>query len=142
MSKDRDFKASAYYYIRRGWHDHLMAACEKKGKDNLGITTYWKAYSTGSGGNVQECIRQLSNFHTRPDMQYPVSLALSYFHQKAQVIDHDVLSNIRGSLSVSEDVAVSLWNVYDSVVFILDYTFIIVERSGSCACSTILFNNR
>ena len=107
MSKDRDFKAVTYYYIRRGWHEQVIALCDKKGKDNLGITTYWKAFAIGASGNASECIRQLSNFKTRPDMQYPVSLALVHFHNKANVVDHDALSSIRSSLSVSEDVAVS-----------------------------------
>lgn len=131
MSKDRDFKATAYYYIRRGWYDQLQDACDKKGKDNLGITTFWKAYGVGASGNISECIRQLSNFHTRPDMQYPVQLALAYFHQKSSVVDHEAISSIRNSLTVSEDVAVS------SSPF--QKQFLSYYESCSCFLSMLLF---
>ncbi len=108
MSKDRDFKPLVYYHVRRGWFEQLQSLCEKKGKDNAGLTTFWKAFAIGASGQIPECIRQLSNFQARPDMQYPVSLALTYFHQKASLVDHDAVSNLRNSLSLSEDVAVSV----------------------------------
>ena len=110
MSKlERDFKSLLYYYIRRGWNDQLIDACDKKGKDSHGITMFWKAYALGASGNIPECLRQLAYFDNKSDMQYPVSLATAYFHQKAKAVDHDALTKAKQQMSISEDLTVIVY---------------------------------
>jgi tetratricopeptide repeat protein 21B len=106
MSKE--FKPIAYYLIRRGWYDQLLRLCDgiisKKGKDPVSL--YWKAFSLGQTGNIQDALRQLEGFQSRRDLQYPVTLALLYFHKKASTVDRDAVDALKAELSVAEDVTV------------------------------------
>lgn len=106
MSKD--FKPLVYYYVRRGWSDQLLSYCneiiDRKGKDPF--ATFWKAYAYGVTGNIAECLRQLDGFQSRRDMQYPVSLAMIYFHKRANIVDHEVVDSLQSGLSMTEDIVV------------------------------------
>jgi hypothetical protein len=123
MSKE--FKPQAYNLIRRGWFDQLNALCDgvmaKKGKDPL--TAYWKAFALGMMGNISECLRMLESFQSRKDLQFPVTLALMYFHKKANPVDREAVAQLKSELSIAEDVAVRA-----SCIFIL----------GSCIIYDIL----
>jgi tetratricopeptide repeat protein 21B len=107
MSKE--FKPLAYYLIRRGWHDQLLRLCDsvisKKGKDPLSI--YWKAFALGMSGNIPDALRQLEGFQSRRDLQFPVSMALLYFHERAPNVDRDAVDALNAELSIAEDVTVS-----------------------------------
>lgn len=106
MSKE--IKPQIYFLIRRGWHDQLLRLCDsiiaKKGKDPL--TVYWKAYALGMSGNTTDCLRTLESFQSRRDMQYPVSLALLFFHSRAATIDRDAVDALNSELAIAEDVTV------------------------------------
>lgn len=107
MSKET--KPQIYFLIRRGWHDQLLRLCDgviaKKGKDPM--ITYWKAYALGMTGNIPECLRQLESFQSRRDMQFPVTLALLFFHNRARQLDHDTIDSLTSELAIAEDVTVS-----------------------------------
>jgi tetratricopeptide repeat protein 21B len=108
MSKE--FKPQAYNYIRRGWYEQLNALCDsvmaKKGKDPL--TAFWKAFALGMTGNITDCLRGLESFQSRKDLQFPVTLALMYFHKKASPVDREAVAQLKSELSIAEDVAVNL----------------------------------
>ena len=107
MSKE--FKSLVYYYIRRQWYSTVIALCDdlmtKKGKEPTAL--FWKAFCTGMQGNIMECLRILENFQSRKDLQYPVTLAMLYFHKKSSNVDREAVSSLRSELSVSEDIVVS-----------------------------------
>ena len=118
MSKE--FKPQVYNFIRRGWYDQLSSLCDglmaKKGKDPLAL--FWKAFAMGMSGNINDSLRLLESFQSRKDLQFPVTLALMYFHKKAVPVDREAISNLKSELSVAEDVAVRvLNNIYPSVSF-------------------------
>jgi hypothetical protein len=107
MSKDS--KPYVYYLIGRGWYGQLIEYCDsvmsKKGKDASSL--YWKSYGLGMSNNISECIRQLNeNFKSKRDMQYPVSLAMIYFHKRAQNIDRDAIQALNSDLRAAEEVTV------------------------------------
>ena len=108
MSKE--LKPNIYNFIRRGWFDQLNALCDsvlsKKGKDPL--TAFWKAFAIGMNGNITDSLRLLESFQSRKDLQFPVTLALMYFHKKATPIDREALASLKSELSSAEDVTVSL----------------------------------
>lgn len=106
----KEFKPQIYYFIRRGWYDQLSAFCDgimaKKGKDPVAL--YWKAYASGMNGNVNEALRLLESFQSRRDLQYAVSIALLFFHKRAQNVDREAIDTLKSELSVAEDVTVRI----------------------------------
>lgn len=107
MSKE--FKPQIYYLLRRGWYEQALALCDtlvqKKGKDPIAI--YWKAYATGMCGNIQDALRLLEMFQSRRDLQFPVSLALLFFHRRnRQMVDQEAIDTLLSELSIAEDVTV------------------------------------
>lgn len=106
MSKE--FKPQVYNFIRRGWYDQLANLADtmvaKKGKDPIAI--YWKAFATGMVGNISDCLRLLEMFQSRRDLQFPVALALVYFHKKASHVDQETVDTLKAEMSVAEDVTV------------------------------------
>lgn len=106
----REQKNSMYYFLSKGYYGHLLTLCDsiisKKGKDP--IPMFWKAFALGASGNINEALRQLDNFQARKDLQFPVSLAMLYFHQKAPVVDREAVDMLTAEISVAEDIAVSL----------------------------------
>lgn len=106
MSKE--VRAQIYFFARKGWYDQLGAVCDahiaKKGKDPVSV--FWKAFSLGMCGNIQDGTKLLETFQARRDMQYPASLALIYFLKRAPVVDHDAISTLQNELSIAEDVTV------------------------------------
>lgn len=108
MSKE--FKPQVYNYVRRGWYDQLISLCDgvmaKKGKDPLAL--YWKAYGLGMTGSITDSLRLFESFQSRKDLQFPVTLALMYFHKKASPVDREAVATLKSELSIAEDVAVSV----------------------------------
>lgn len=106
MSKE--LRPVYFYYIRRQWYAQLIQSCsdliEKKGKDP--ITLFWRAYGLGMSGNIDGCLRDLDSFHARKDLQFPVNLAMVYFHKKAPSVDRETVRSLTSELSLAEDVAV------------------------------------
>ena len=104
MSKD--YKSNIYYLIRRGFHDQLCGFCDsitqRKGKDP--VSMFWKAYGLGMDGAFPQCVQQLESFSSRKDMQYPVTLALIYFHKRSPMGDREVVDTLRSELGIAEDV--------------------------------------
>lgn len=100
-------KSLMYYYLMRGYYGQLLSLCDsiisKKGKDP--ISMFWKAFALGSTGNIPEALRQLESFSSRKDLLYPVSLAMLYFHQKAQVVDREAVEMLSSEVSLAEDVS-------------------------------------
>lgn len=106
MSKDQ--KASIYYLLTRGYHGQLLTYCEsimsKKGKDPVSL--FWKAFAAGFSGNVREALLLLDSFQARKDLNYPVTMAMLYFHQRVQSVDQEAVEMLTAQLSAAEDVAV------------------------------------
>eukprot|EP00607_Mallomonas_marina_P008435 CAMPEP_0182424556 /NCGR_PEP_ID=MMETSP1167-20130531/10752_1 /TAXON_ID=2988 /ORGANISM="Mallomonas Sp, Strain CCMP3275" /LENGTH=1377 /DNA_ID=CAMNT_0024604441 /DNA_START=94 /DNA_END=4227 /DNA_ORIENTATION=+ len=102
----RDFKPLLYFYIRRGWHSQQLKFCEnfisKKGKDPVSV--FWRAYALGMTDRIQECLRELRGFEARKDMQYPVTLALLFFHQRDARVDEETVDTLNAQLQVAEEV--------------------------------------
>lgn len=107
MSKD--LKPQLYYYIRRGWYDHVAQLCEstmaKKGKDP--VTVFWHAFSLGRMGLISEALSKLETLQSRKDLQLPMVVAMIYFHQKANSVDRETVRALKQDLSVAETVTVS-----------------------------------
>lgn len=118
MSKE--IKPQIYNFIRRGWYDHLISLCDsamqKKGKDPL--TVYWKAFGVGMLGNIGECVRLLESLGSRKDLQYPVGLALLYFHKKAKSTDSETIGALKSENAIAEDVTVRLKTKYLSSFYL------------------------
>jgi hypothetical protein len=55
-------------------------------------------------GAFAQCTAQLDNFSSRKDMQYPVTLALIYFHRRSAQGDREVIDTLRSELGIAEDV--------------------------------------
>jgi hypothetical protein len=108
MSSNKEARSLIYYLIRRGWYDQLVRLCDsitqKKGKDPA--TLYWKAVGTGMSGNIGESVRQLEGFQGRRDMQYPISLALKYFHSRAERVDNDAIDALNSEIQVTLEITV------------------------------------
>ncbi len=60
-------------------------------------------------GNIAECLRQFENLQARRDLQYPVTKALLFFHNRAAVIDHEAIDSLSSEASVAEDVTVTIF---------------------------------
>lgn len=107
MSKE--LKASIYYFIRRRWYNQLVKCCDvsmaKKGKEP--VTLFWHAFGLGMTGSISDCLRELESFSARKDLQYPVNLAMQYFHKRAVDVDREALAQLKSETSISEDIAVS-----------------------------------
>lgn len=99
-----------YYYIRRKWFSQLVQSCtevvDRKGKDP--ITLFWKAFGLGMIGDIDGCLRELDAFHARKDLQFPVNLAMIYFHKKAPSVDREAVRSITAELPLAEDIAVRI----------------------------------
>eukprot|EP01032_Pedospumella_encystans_P011598 gene11598-13474_t len=104
MSKE--FKPQVYNFVRRGWFDQLGGLCDsimaKKGKDPLAV--YWKAFGLGMTGSISDALRLFEGFQSRKDLQFPVTLALMYFHKKATPVDRESVATLKSELSIAEDV--------------------------------------
>lgn len=102
----KEIKPQLYYLLRRGWYSQLIKFCDgiisKKGKDPLAI--FWKAFALGMTNNINDCLRLFESFQARRDLQYPVTLALLYFHKKSPSIDHEAVDSLTSELGVAEDV--------------------------------------
>jgi hypothetical protein len=101
----RDYKSTIYYLIRRGWHSQLVSLCDgamqKKGKDP--VSMFWKAFGLGMDGAFPQCVQQLEAFSSRKDMQYPMTLALIYFHRRLSD-DREAAESLSQELGIAEDV--------------------------------------
>lgn len=108
MSKE--LRPVYYYYIRRKWFSQLVQSCseviDRKGKDP--ITLFWKAFGLGMTGDIDGCLRELDAFHARKDLQFPVNLAMIYFHKKSPSVDREAVRAITAELPLAEDIAVSV----------------------------------
>ena len=106
----REVKPQIYFYIRKGWYEQLIKFCDgvilKRGKDPA--TLYWKAFGHGMSNNISECLRLLEGFQARNDMQYPVPLALLYFHQRSSSLDADSIETLSAQIHAAKDVTVRL----------------------------------
>eukprot|EP01039_Chlorochromonas_danica_P002898 gene2898-3163_t len=104
MSKD--LKPQLYYYIRRGWNDHVIQLCEssmaKKGKDP--VTVFWHAFSLGRMGLIAEALSKLETLQSRKDLQLPMVVAMIYFHQRASSVDRETVRALKQDLSIAETV--------------------------------------
>lgn len=113
MSKE--FKPQVYNFVRRGWFDQLGGLCDsimaKKGKDPLAV--YWKAFGLGMTGSISDALRLFEGFQSRKDLQFPVTLALMYFHKKATPVDREAVATLKSELSIAEDVTVRTLSVLE-----------------------------
>lgn len=105
----KEFRPVFYYYIRRQWYSQLIALCDKV-SDSRGnrdpIAVYWKAVGLGMNGEIDKCLRELEVFQARKDLQFPVTLAMIYFHKRAPSVDRETVRSLNAELSLSEDIAV------------------------------------
>lgn len=116
MSKE--LRPVYYYYIRRKWFSQLVQSCseviDRKGKDP--ITLFWKAFGLGMTGDIDGCLRELDAFHARKDLQFPVNLAMIYFHKKSPSVDREAVRAITAELPLAEDIAVSVTGVATAAI--------------------------
>jgi hypothetical protein len=108
MSKE--IKPQIYYMVRRGWHDQLLKFTDnylvKKGKDPTLL--FWKAYAVGMIGNTMEALQILEGLHSRREIQYPITLAMTYFHKRSPHVDREQVRALESELAVAEDITVRL----------------------------------
>lgn len=71
----------------------------------------------GMTGDIDGCLREYDAFHARKDLQFPVNLAMVYFHKKAANVDREALRSITSELPLAEDVAVCV----PSYIFSVSY---------------------
>jgi hypothetical protein len=76
----------------------------KKSKDAFAL--YWRAYAMGMAGNLTGAIGLFESYQTLRDMDFPCTVALAYFHTKTATVDHEMVEQLHGIISVSEDVEV------------------------------------
>ena len=104
----KDIRPQIFYYIRRKLYNHAISLCDsllsKKGKEPTLL--YWKAFATGFGGNINDALRQFEGLQGKREIQYPISLALIYFHKQLPRVDYDAVDTLNAELSAAEDVTV------------------------------------
>ena len=113
MSKE--FKSLCYYYSRRNMFEHVLQQCDQQLNNNKGkdpIILFYKAYAIGMLGDVRESLHILDSFHSRRDLQLPVTLATLHFQKLLLPLDREAIRALESEIPIAEDMAVSIYHYY------------------------------